>query len=511
MAEEKVSDSPAPDAAVPGPIDRVHFFDDQRRNRRASWRFSVFAVVAVALSGLPLCLLISPLLFGATLIAVHIIDLVAPVPAWIWDGLEQIARAIPGTWAALTGTGPSSSPALLAAAFVLPGASLMLMVWLWIRVLFRRVGVGGVLTRLRARAPATDVLAELQIINIIDEMSIAAGVRLPRVMIIDSPAANAAAVGLTLDDATILVSRGLLDLDRESRQAILAHVVSSVANGDLKIAGIILSVFQTWGLLALLIDTPFGRRSRRTLRLFVKTSVKAWRNTSQRRTAARMLDRLMDGAGMTFEDLFDHVTTWEQPEPRFLWRAMFVAMPLWITLGPGAIASKAAIALFTLLVFGPWVALLWRARRRLADATAVQLIRNPDGLARAIKIMEGRNVAVENGAPVSFLFPFWTRWTPDAPERSDVMAHVVGTQLELDKRLRSLRALGASAAIAVVDGAPADPVAEAAKRREELKTFIGWGLVAIALVFACIAFNVFTTSLLVWGVWVVLQSVLGGG
>ena len=506
-----MSDSTAPGAAVPGPVDRVHFFDDQRRLRRASWRFSVFAVVAVALSGLPLCLLISPPLFGATLIGVHIIDLVAPVPAWIWDGLEQIARAIPRTWAALTGTGPGSSPVLLAAAFMLPGASLMLIVWLWIRSLFRRVGVGGVLTRLRARAPAPDVLAERQVINIIEEISIAAGVRPPRVMIIDSPAANAAAVGLTLDDATILVSRGLLDLDRESRQAILAHVVASVANGDLKIAAIILSVFQTWGLLALVIDTPFGPRSRKSIRLFVTSSVKAFRNASHRRTAARMLDRLMDGAGMTFEDLFDHVTTWEQPEPRFLWRAMFVAAPLWITLGPGAIASKAAIALFTLLVFGPWVALLWRARRRLADATAVQLTRNPDGLARAVQEMESRNVAVENGAPVSFLFPFWTRWTPDAPERSDVMAHVVGTQLELDKRLRSLRALGASADVATVGGVPADPVAESGKRREELKTFIGWGLVAIALVGGCIAFNLFTTSLLLWAVWAVLRMLFGFG
>lgn len=497
--------------SVPGPVDRVHFLDDQRRNRRASWRFSVFAVVAVALSGLPLCILISPILFGFLVVVAHVVDLVTPVPPRIWDTLEPIARAIPVTWAYITGSGPAPPWTLLAAALVLPGASLMLVAWLWIRLLFRRVGAGGVLTRLRARAPKPDVLAELQVINIIEEMSIAAGVRPPRVMIIDSPAANAAAVGLTLDDATVLVSGGLLDLDRDSRQAILAHVVASVANGDLKIAAIILSVFQTWGLLALVIDTPFGPRSRRAIRLFVTTSVKAFRNASHRRTAARILDRLMDGAGMTFEDLSDHITTWENAERRLLWRAVFVAVPLWITLGPGAIASKAAIALFTLLVFGPWVALLWRARRRLSDATAVQLTRNPDALARAIQIIEGRNVAVENGAPVSFLFPFWTRWTPDAPERNDVMTHVVGTQLELDKRLRSLRALGASADIAVVDGPPADPVAEAATQREALKTFIGWGLVAIALVFACIVFNVFATSLLIWGVWAVLQVIFGGG
>jgi Zn-dependent protease with chaperone function len=508
MAQEEMTGGTASVPAVPGPVDRLHFLDDQRRNRRASWRFSAFAIVAVALSGLPLCILISPLLFGLTIVIVHVVDLAVPVPPAIWQSLEQIARAIPGTWAFITGTGPAPPWALLAAAFVLPGAALMLVAWLWIRLLFRRVGAGGVLNRLRARTPNPDVLAELQVINIIEEMAIAAGVRPPHVMLIDSPAANAAAVGLTLEDATILVTRGLLELDRESRQAILAHVIGSVANGDLRIAAIILSVFQTWGLLALLIDTPFGRRSRLAIRLFVNTSLKAWRNAAERRTAARMLDRLMDGAGMTFEDLFGHIRTWE--EERSPVRGLFVAVPLWITLGPGAIASKAAIALFTLLVFGPWVALLWRARRRLADSTAVQLTRNPDGLARAVRTMEGRDVAVENGAPVSFLFPFWTRWTPDAPPRNDVMAHVVGTQLELDKRLRSLRVLGASAAIAVVDSAPADPVTEAARRRAELKTFIGWGLVAIALVFACIAFNLFTTSLLLWGVWAVLQFVFGG-
>jgi hypothetical protein len=41
VAEEEVI-AGAVSTAVPGPVDRVHFFDDQRRNRRASWRFSVF-------------------------------------------------------------------------------------------------------------------------------------------------------------------------------------------------------------------------------------------------------------------------------------------------------------------------------------------------------------------------------------------------------------------------------------------------------------------------------------
>ena len=398
--------------------------------------------VAVALSGLPLCILLSPLIFGLTLVIVYGADLVAPIPSGVWHTLAAVARAVPNAWAVMRGGEGNVPWALLTAALALPGATVMLLMWVWIRVLFRRVGAGGVLLRLGARPPRRDVVEELQITHIVEEMAIAAGVPPPRVMMIDSPAANAAAVGLTIEDATILVSRGLLELDRDARQAILAHVVGSVGNGDLKIASIILSVFQTWGLLALVLDIPFGPRSRKAIRQFLVTSRTAWRDEADRRTAARMLDRLMDGAGMTFDDLYEHTDISERLGP--LPQAVFIDLPLYVTLGVGAIASKAAIALFTLLVFGPWVALLWRSRRRLADATAVQLTRNPDALARAVREMEGRNVAVEGGAAVSFLFPFWTRWTPEAPARDDIMAHVVGTQLEIDKRLASLHALGAA-------------------------------------------------------------------
>ena len=41
-------------------------------------------------------------------------------------------------------------------------------------------------------------------------------------------------------------------------------------------------------------------------------------------------------------------------------------------------------SILTLFILGPFIAFAIRARRRLADATAVQLTRNPDGLARAL-------------------------------------------------------------------------------------------------------------------------------
>ena len=108
-------------AAVPGPVDRVHFLDEQRRHRRASWRFSVFAVATAVLSGLPLSILLSPLLFGLTLVVFHIVDLVAPIPASAWNTLEQVARAVPKTWAVMPEmAGPTVGAST--AALVLPGA-----------------------------------------------------------------------------------------------------------------------------------------------------------------------------------------------------------------------------------------------------------------------------------------------------------------------------------------------------------------------------------------------------
>ncbi|HKY22996.1 MAG TPA: hypothetical protein VJM31_17410 [Vicinamibacterales bacterium] len=490
-------------ATLPGPVDRVHFLDEQRRNRRASWRFSLFAAVAAVLSGLPLSILLSPVLFGLIVLVVHLVNLFVAIPAGVWSSLEQVARAVPNTWTVMRGGGGTVPWALLASALVLPGSIVMLLAWVWIRALFHHVGVGGILRRLEARPPQRDVVEELQIVNIVEEMAIAAGLPPLRVMLIDSSAANAAAVGLTTDDATILVSGGLLELDRDARQAILAHVIGSVGNGDLKIASVILTVFQVWGLLALVIDTAFGPRSRIAVRQFLATSRRAWRVPADRMSAARMLDRLMDGAGMTFDDLFEHTDAAETSRPLPL--ALFVDVPLYLTFGVGAIASKAAIALFTLLVFGPWVARLWRSRRRLADATAVQLTRNPDALAHAVREMENRNVEVEGGAAVSFLFPFWTRWTPDAPPRDDIMEHIVGTQLELERRLASLRALGATFTGGVV------AIADESPQWKQQVAFIGWGVLALLLITACVAFNLLTTSLLLWGVWAVLHYVLGGG
>src|SRR5688572_28909878 len=85
------------------PTDRVHFLDAQRRNRRRSLRFMVFAAVAVAIAGIPLCVLIAPLLFGVAIVAAHLIDLIIPLSGATWDRLHDVAFVLPNLWAWLRG------------------------------------------------------------------------------------------------------------------------------------------------------------------------------------------------------------------------------------------------------------------------------------------------------------------------------------------------------------------------------------------------------------------------
>lgn len=152
------------------------------------------------------------------------------------------------------------------AVLLLPGTILSAGLWLAINALFQRAGVGGALLALKARDPSPSDLKELQLADVVEEMAIAAGLPAPKVMLIDASGANAAAIGTSAQDARIIVSRGLIErLTRDQLEGALAHLVASIGNGDLRIAFRVTSVFETYGLLLAVINSPFGSDSRRTL------------------------------------------------------------------------------------------------------------------------------------------------------------------------------------------------------------------------------------------------------
>jgi heat shock protein HtpX len=76
-----------------------------------------------------------------------------------------------------------------------------------------------------------------------------AGIGMPEVAIYDSPEANAFATGMRRDNALVAVSTGLLSrMSRAEAEAVLAHEVSHVANGDMVTLPLIQGVVNTAGI-----------------------------------------------------------------------------------------------------------------------------------------------------------------------------------------------------------------------------------------------------------------------
>jgi Zn-dependent protease with chaperone function len=438
--------SPAPLAhPVLGPAHRETFTDAQHRNRRASWRFSLLSAVAVLVTGIPLCIVVTPVLFGVALFVAHVIDLFAPLPPEFWDGIRHVGAAFGQAIERYDRgfRGVEWQPIAIATAIVVvPGALYLFFAWLWLRFLFRRVGVGSVLQRLGARELNLRDGEEAQLANLVEEMAIAAGVRPPRVMLVDVAAPNVAATGLGLDDATILVTRGLLDrLDRDQTQAVIAHVIGSVGNGDLRILRTVLSVFQAWGLVGLIIETPFGSKSRKALWRLTKVALRRRHHVVDQWEAEFVMDLLLRGADIGADDDLDDWSKKSDPNPGFI--QSLIRLPILLGFGMGAIAVKFAVAMSSGLLFGPLIALIWRARRYLADAMAVQLTRNPDAMGRALRQLELEQTSVPGGSEVSYLFVVW----PATPRKqrgkgkSSVLA-LPAMHPSPKRRIERLRAMG---------------------------------------------------------------------
>jgi heat shock protein HtpX len=178
-----------------------------------------------------------------------------------------------------------------------------------------------------------------QLVNVVRELSMAAGIPAPRVYIIDDTAPNAFATGRDPQHASVAITTGLLEkLDREELQGVLGHELSHVRNLDIRFA---LLVAVLVGSVALLAD------------MFLRFSF--WGGMS-----GRSRSRDSSGGG----------------------GAQAIVMLLVLLL---AILAPIAAKLVQLSVS--------REREYLADASSVELTRNPYGLERALlKISQDKEV-----------------------------------------------------------------------------------------------------------------------
>ncbi len=98
----------------------------------------------------------------------------------------------------------------------------------------------------QARAVTGQSLKEQQLINVTEEMAIAAGIPMPKLYVIPDPDLNAFATGRSPRHASIAVTQGLLNtLSRDELQAVVAHEVGHIRNYDIRLMTLVAILLGT--------------------------------------------------------------------------------------------------------------------------------------------------------------------------------------------------------------------------------------------------------------------------
>lgn len=101
-------------------------------------------------------------------------------------------------------------------------------------------------------ATQIDLNANPELYRIVENLSIAAGLPMPRVYIIEDSALNAFATGRNPDNAVIAVTTGLLQkLDKTELEGVLAHELSHIGNYDIRFMALVVVLV---GIITLLAD-----------------------------------------------------------------------------------------------------------------------------------------------------------------------------------------------------------------------------------------------------------------
>lgn len=172
---------------------------------------------------------------------------------------------------------------------------------------------------------------ERRLLNIVAEIALAAGVPVPPVYVLEDNSINAFAAGYKSSDAVIGVTRGCMQkLSRDQLQGVIAHEFSHIFNGDMRLNIRIMAV-----LFGILFIGLIGR-------MLIEIAGRSSRRSSKDNSA-------------------------------FVLLALGIAL---IVIG------------YCGVFFGNLIkAAVSRQREFLADASAVQFTRNPDGIAGALKII----------------------------------------------------------------------------------------------------------------------------
>ena len=240
--------------------------------------------------------------------------------------------------------------------------------------------LGGVVIDLGTSDPA-----EQRVLNIVEEMAIASGLPVPPVYVIDTGGMNAFAAGPDPTRSVIGVTRGLIEsLTRDELQGVIAHEYSHIFHGDTRI-----NARTTAAIAGIMLVGTIGWF---TFRYIGPQLMRGSRGSKKN-----------DGAAVGI--------------------AIVVAgLLIWIIGSCGVLVGRMIQAAIS------------RQREFLADASAVQYTRNPDGIANALrKLRDGHRTAVP-AAMASELNHFFF---------CSSLSTMFATHPPLDERIRRIVVMGA--------------------------------------------------------------------
>ena len=266
-----------------------------------------------------------------------------------------------------------------------------------------------------ARPANPDNPAERRLIDVVEEMAIAAGVPAPRAMVIDTPALNAFASGFSPGHATITATAGILEAcSREELQGVIGHEMGHVADYDVRYTTVVAAMAGVVVLLAHLLAD------------IARFSV-GWGGPGPVRGRGR------DSSGARL------------------------------------VLTLAVLALLAIvLIVAPLAARLVqmaisRQREYLADASSARLTRNPVGLIHALERLQRSETAIaRKDSPVAALCI--------AEPKDKSLSGLLSTHPPITERIARLRNLGGSAA-----AAEESPAAAAEAVPEEAPRHGPWG------------------------------------
>ena len=190
----------------------------------------------------------------------------------------------------------------------------------------------------RLLQPETRNPIERKILNIVEEMAIASGVPVPPVYLMDEEGINAFAAGWSPNDAVIGVTKGCVEaLSRDELQGVIAHEFSHILNGDMKLNIRLMGILYGIFFLSILGE------------ILIRSISYSSGNSSN--------EKKNDGKGAIF----------------------VIGLVLFILGWVGWFFGRLIQAAVS------------RQREFLADASAVQFTRNPDGISGALRKIAGWN------------------------------------------------------------------------------------------------------------------------